>query len=157
MAAMLPNVGLLILRIGLGSVMFAHGAQKLLGWYGGPGIQGFVGWMASMGVPAWLAWLAILAEFVGGLAVILGLFARLGALAFAANMVVAIGLVHWQVGFFNTQAGAGWEYPWALLTASLALALLGPGPLAIADLEPRWFGKRPAGAAPLPRETPART
>jgi putative oxidoreductase len=156
MVAMYPNVGLLILRIGLGSIMFLHGSQKALGWFGGPGMQGFLGWMGSMGVPAPLAWLAMLAEFAGGLAVIFGLMARLAAFGFACNMLVAIFMVHWKIGFFSGQAGSGWEWPWALLTSSLALMLVGPGQFAIADPEPRWFGKRPV-SLPVMRETPTRT
>ena len=139
------DLGLLILRLGLGSVLFAHGAQKLLGWFGGSGIHGFIGWLGSMGVPAPLAWLAILVEFFGGLGILFGLLARLSALAFAIEMAVAVWLLHWKIGFFMNWGsvagrGEGWEYCWALLAASLALALAGPGRYAIADLE-SWLGR----------------
>jgi putative oxidoreductase len=139
------DLGLLILRLGLGSVMFAHGSQKLLGWFGGSGIHGFIGWLGSMGIPMPLAWLTILVEFFGGLGILFGLLARLSALAFGIEMVVAVFLVHWKVGFFMNWGsvaghGEGWEYCLALLTASLALALVGPGRYAIADVE-SWLGR----------------
>ncbi len=142
------DLGLLLLRLGLGTVMFVHGAQKLLGWFGGPGIPGFVGWVASLGFPAPLAWLAMLVEFLGGLGVIFGCFARLAALGFAIEMLVAIFRVHWPVGFFMNWGsvagrGEGWEYSFALLATSLALFLTGPGRFA-ADIEQRWLrGHRP--------------
>lgn len=130
------DVGLLVLRLGLGAVMFAHGAQKLLGWWGGPGVDGFLGWMGSMGVPAPLAWLAMLVEFAGGIAVILGVFARVAALGFAGNMIVAIATVHWKHGFFlGGEGGDGIEFTLVLLCAAVAVALAGPGRFALIDRE----------------------
>jgi putative oxidoreductase len=139
------DLGLLLLRLGLGGVMFVHGSQKLLGWFGGSGVQGFIGWLGSMGVSAPLAWLAILAEFFGGLGIVVGLLARLSALAFGIEMVVAVVLVHWKIGFFMNWGsvaghGEGWEYCFVLLAASLALTLIGPGRYAIADLE-SWLAR----------------
>jgi putative oxidoreductase len=126
------DLGLLILRLALGGIMFVHGSQKLLGWFDGPGIAGFVGWMASMHVPAFAAWLAIIAEFFGGLGIILGLFTRLAALGIAFQMLVAIWMVHWKVGFFMNwgsvaNRGEGWEYAFLILAAALALVMTGPG------------------------------
>jgi putative oxidoreductase len=130
------DIGLLILRLAVGCIMFVHGAQKLLGWFDGPGIAGFMGWMASMHVPAPAAWLAIIAEFFGGLGLILGVFARLAALGIAINMLVAIFMVHWKVGFFMNwgsvaNRGEGWEYSFLIFAAALALAFSGPGGFAI--------------------------
>ncbi len=135
---MKPNVdvGLLILRLAVGSIMFVHGAQKLLGWFDGPGLAGFMGWMASMHVPAPAAWLALIAEFFGGLGLILGILPRLAALGIAFDMLVAILLVHAKVGFFMNwgsvaNRGEGWEYPMLLCAAALTLAATGPGAFAI--------------------------
>ncbi len=126
------DLGLLILRLAVGGIMFVHGSQKLLGWFDGPGIAGFVGWMASMHVPAVAAWLAIIAEFLGGLGLILGIFPRLAALAIAFDMLVAILMVHWKTGFFMNwgsvaNRGEGWEYAFLIGAAALALAATGPG------------------------------
>ena len=130
------DLGLLILRISVGCIMFVHGAQKLLGWYGGPGIAGFTGWMASMHVSAVAAWLAMLAEFLGGIALVLGFGARVAAFAIAVEMLVAIRLVHWKTGFFmnwgsTANRGEGWEYSFLVFAAALALALTGPGRIAL--------------------------
>ncbi len=130
------DFALLILRLALGCIMFAHGAQKLLGWFGGPGPAGFVGWMRSMHVPAFLAWIAMLAEFLGGAAIVLGLFFRIAALAIAIDMVVAVLLVHWKVGFFMNwgsvaNRGEGWEYQLLIFAAAVALAMTGPGGYAL--------------------------
>ena len=141
--------GLLILRLALGGIMFVHGSQKLLGWFDGPGIAGFVGWMASMHVPVWAAWLAIIAEFFGGLGIILGLLTRLAALGIAFQMLVAITMIHWKVGFFMNwgsvaKRGEGWEYPLLILAGALALVLTGPGSWAIQG----GRGGRPAARGP---------
>lgn len=145
------SLAFLVLRIALGVIMFAHGAQKMLGWFGGPGPQGFIGWMSSMGVPAFVAWLAIVAEFFGGIAVLFGVLARLGALGFVVNMVVAIVLVHAKAGFFNSgpDGSSGIEFPLILLAAALAIVIAGPGAYAVApDLESRWLGRRMARPTP---------
>jgi putative oxidoreductase len=127
------DLGLLVLRLGLGSIMFGHGAQKVMGWFGGGGPKMFLGWMASMGVPAPIAWLAMLVEFVGGIAVILGLFSRTAALGFAGNMLVATAMVHWKNGFFGGEGGSGWEWSGMLLCAALTIVLAGPGRIAVFD------------------------
>lgn len=130
------DCGLLILRLAVGGIMFVHGSRKLLGWFDGPGIAGFVGWMASMHVPAFAAWLAIIAEFFGGLGLILGILPRLAALGIACNMLVAILMIHGKVGFFMNwgnvaNRGEGWEYPALILAAALALVASGPGAFAL--------------------------
>ena len=136
---------LLIIRLALGTVMIAHGAQKLLGWFGGPGPAGTVGFMSQMGIPAPLAWLAIIVEFFGGLAVLFGVLARLGALGFAVNMLVAMMTVHWKNGFFlGGPNGSGIEFTFVLLAMSLAIVMAGPGRYALApDLETRLFRRNP--------------
>ena len=134
------DLGLLVLRIGLGIVMIIHGGMKAFGWFDGPGLQGWVGYMQSVGVPAPLAWLAMLVELAGGLGVLLGVLTRVAALGFAVNMMFAIVTVHWEAGFLMNWGsvagrGEGWEFSFALLTASIALALMGPGRYSLVDRE----------------------
>src|SRR6266446_5181515 len=83
-----------LLRLALGITMFAHGAQKMLGWFGGPGYHTMMGLFTSMGIPAPLAFLAICAEFFGGLGLIVGLLTRVAVLGIIVNMIVAIFTVH---------------------------------------------------------------
>src|SRR5437867_10394447 len=109
------SVAAAILRLMLGVVFFAHGAQKMLGWFGGFGFAGTMGFFTgAMHIPAPLAFLAIAAEFFGSLGLILGFLTRIAAFGIAANMVVAIGKVHSAFGFFmnwsGTQKGEGFEY-----------------------------------------------
>lgn len=120
----------LILRLALGIVFFAHGAQKLLGWFGGYGWDGTVGFFTqSLGVPAPLAGLAILTEFFGGMAIILGLLTRPAALGLAVTMLVAAFKVHLVNGFFLDQQGPadGIEYVFVLLLLSLYFTIKGAG------------------------------
>lgn len=115
----------LVLRLTLGIVMFPHGAQKMLGWFGGPGFQGEIAFFGQMGIPAFITVLVIFAEFFGALGLIFGFLTRLAALGIGAVMAGAIFLAHLQFGFFmnwaGKQAGEGFEYH--LLTIGLALAL----------------------------------
>ncbi|HET9222996.1 MAG TPA: DoxX family protein [Roseiflexaceae bacterium] len=121
------DLGLLVLRVFVGLVVAAHGAQKLFGWFGGAGMQGFSGWMASIGLkPARLWGLAGgLGEFGGGLLLALGLLNPLGSLAIIAAMVMAIALAHWSKGFWGVKGG--YEFPLTLLVSSAVLGLVGPG------------------------------
>src|SRR5579864_8916005 len=97
---------LTVLRLVMGIVFFAHGAQKLLGWFGGYGFHGTMGFFtAKMGIPAPLAFLAICAEFFGGLGLIFGLLSRIAAFGIICNMLVAIALVHHANGFFMNWTG----------------------------------------------------
>lgn len=119
------------LRLALGAVFIAHGAQKVFGMWGGPGLTAFSGGQAPMGLrPAWL-WLgaAAIFEFVGGVLLLLGLLTRLGALMVAPVMLVAIFGVHWGGGFFAQNKG--YEYALALLAMALALLISGGGRLSI--------------------------
>src|SRR2546430_983735 len=90
-----------ILRLVLGVVFFAHGAQKLLGWFGGFGFAGTMGFFTGMmHIPAPLAFLAIAAEFFGGMGLILGFLTRIAAFGIAVDMLVAIATVHGAYGLF---------------------------------------------------------
>src|SRR5260221_9233812 len=116
------------LRVVLGIVFFAHGAQKLLGWFGGPGFSGTMGFFAGyLHIPAPLALLAIAAEFFGGLGLILGFLTRIAAFGIAVNMLVAITAVPSTFGFFmylsGTQRGDGIEYHLLVLAMTAILML----------------------------------
>ncbi len=124
-------LGLLILRLVIGLTLAAHGAQKLFGWFGGPGMTVWTDAMTRMRIrPAtpW-AWTAALAEFGGGLALALGLLSPLPSYAIAGSMLVAIALVHRPKGFFNSKGG--YEFNLSILAAVAALALIGPGTYSI--------------------------
>ena len=121
-----------ILRLVFGIVFFAHGAQKMLGWFGGYGYTGTMGFFTGMlHIPAPLAFLAIAAEFFGGLGLIFGVLTRVAAFGIFVNMVVAILMVHLQFGFFmnwsGTQKGEGYEYHLLALAGLAFLMLRGAG------------------------------
>src|ERR1700690_1542595 len=104
-----------ILRLLMGVVFFAHGAQKMLGWFGGYGFTGTMGFFTGvMHIPAPFAFLAIAAEFFGGLGLIFGFLTRIAALGISFNMIVAVAMVHPHFGFFmnwtGAQKGEGYEY-----------------------------------------------
>lgn len=126
-----PNIATTVLRLVLGIVFFAHGAQKALGWFGGYGFTGTMGFFTSMGVPSALAFLAIMAEFLGGLGLIFGLLTRVAALGITANMLVAIVAVHSKFGFFmnwsGAQKGEGFEYHLMVLAMTAFLIIEGAG------------------------------
>jgi putative oxidoreductase len=101
------NTATAILRLVLGVVFFAHGAQKMLGWFGGYGFSATMGPFTGMlHIPAALAFLAIAAEFFGGLGLILGFLTRIAAFGIGINMIVAIAMVHGGFGFFMNWTGA---------------------------------------------------
>jgi putative oxidoreductase len=120
------DVALTAMRLVLGVVFFAHGAQKILGWFGGYGFHGTMGFFEHMGMPAPVALLIICTEFFGGMGLIVGLLTRIAALGIGVEMIGAIFLVHLPNGFFmnwsGTQKGEGFEYH--LLTIAMAAALL---------------------------------
>lgn len=131
--ALLSNAGAaaLILRVPIGLILAAHGAQKLFGWFGGNGLAGTAQWLSSMGMEPGLL-MAILAggaEFFGGLALVLGLLTRPAALVAAFTMLVAIFSVHISNGLFA--ADGGYEYALVLMVALLALAVQGGGYLSL--------------------------
>jgi putative oxidoreductase len=117
----------LALRLPLGIIFAAHGAQKLFGWFGGYGLQGTGQWMDSIGLGpgVLMAALAGSAEFFGGLFLILGLLTRPTALVLAVTMVVAIFSVHISNGLF--MSNNGYEFALALLTGSVSLLISGAG------------------------------
>ncbi|HET6972747.1 MAG TPA: DoxX family protein [Pyrinomonadaceae bacterium] len=116
------------IRLGLAAVMIAHGAQKVLGSFNGPGFKTFISGTTPYGFmrPAWL-WLAAaaLSELIGGVLVGLGFLTRLGAFFIACVMLTAVVGVHLPGGFFA--ANRGYEYPLVLLAMSLALLISGGG------------------------------
>jgi putative oxidoreductase len=130
------NAATAVLRLVLGVVFFAHGAQKMLGWFGGFGFSGTMGFFTGMlHIPALFAFLAIAAEFFGGLGLILGFLTRIAAFGIAANMLVAIGMVHSPFGFFmnwsGTQKGEGFEYHLLVLAMTAFLMIRGAGALSV--------------------------
>lgn len=130
------DLGSLIIRVTLGIIMFPHGAQKLLGWFGGYGFNGTMGFFTDqLGVPSLLAVLVILAESLGSLALVAGFLTRLSAFGIGASMTGAILMVHASNGFFmnwyGAQAGEGFEYHLLVLGMALALIIKGGGRYAV--------------------------
>jgi putative oxidoreductase len=127
---------LTILRLVMGVVFFAHGAQKALGWFGGYGFAGTMGFFTQkMHIPAAFAFLAICAEFLGGMGLILGALGRIAAFGIMCNMVVAVVMVHAQNGLFmnwyGNQKGEGFEYHLLALAVGLVLVIRGSGALSV--------------------------
>lgn len=126
---------LIILRVALGVIFFAHGSQKLLGWFGGYGFDGTMQFFQQqMGMPYVLALLAILAEFFGGAFLLLGLFTRISAALIAIVMAVALFTVHLSQGFFIAGDKVGFEYVFSLLLMSLYLAINGGGSFSLDNI-----------------------
>jgi len=125
------DLSLTILRLVLGVVFFAHGAQKMLGWFGGFGFHGTMGFFAHMGMPAPIAFLIICTEFFGGLGLIVGLLTRIAALGIGGAMIGAIFMVNLPNGFFmnwlGNQKGEGFEYHLLVIAMAAALLLRGAG------------------------------
>jgi len=125
---------LTIVRLVLGVTFFMHGAQKMLGWFGGYGFHGTMGFFTQqMGIPTPLAFLAICAEFFGGLGLLVGLLSRIAALGIIVNMLVAIATVHHVNGFFMNWSGQqkGEEFEYHVLAIALAIVVLVKGSGAI--------------------------
>ena len=123
---------LTIVRVVLGVVLFAHGAQKLLGWFGGQGFSVTVRtFRDQLGIPAPLACLAIAAEFFCGLGLIVGLLTRIAALGISITMVVAALMVHLKYGFFmnwfGEKQGHGVEYHLVVIALALVVIVKGAG------------------------------
>lgn len=130
------DVAATVLRLTLGVVMFPHGAQKMLGWFGGYGFEGTMGFFTGqMGIPAVFAFLAILAEFAGALGLITGLLTRVAAFGIACVMVVATLTSHLAHGFFmnwyGNQSGEGFEYHLLALGLAIAIMIRGGGAFSI--------------------------
>ena len=128
-----PNdIAFTVLRLVLGIVFFAHGAQKMLGWFGGYGFKGTMAFFTQTAhIPAVFAFLAIAAEFFGGLGLIVGMLTRVAAFGITVNMLVAILTVHLANGFFmnwtGQQKGEGFEYHLLVLAITVALMIRGAG------------------------------
>jgi putative oxidoreductase len=127
---------LTLLRLFLGVIFFAHGAQKALGWFGGYGFSGTMGFFTNMmHIPAPLAFLAICAEFLGGLGLIVGFLGRVAAFGIISNMVVAVLMVHSQFGFFmnwtGQQKGEGFEYHLLAIAVAAVIMVRGSGAFSI--------------------------
>jgi len=130
------DMGMLIVRLALGLVMFPHGAQKLLGMFGGQGFAGTTQFFTSqLGLPAAVALLVILAEFFGSLSLITGFLGRVGAFGVLCVMLGAISLVHLPNGFFmnwyGNQKGEGIEYHLLAIGMALAILVKGSGALSV--------------------------
>jgi len=121
------GLGLSVVRILVGLIFMAHGAQKLFGLFGGYGLEGTGQWMESIGLaPGYLmALLSGSAEFFGGLALVIGLLARPSALALSVTLVVAIFSVHIGNGLF--MSNNGYEFALALLAGTVAVLIEGAG------------------------------
>lgn len=129
----LQPVALLVLRLVLGAIMITHGYHKVFG-----GFHGHQQFVSGLGLPAWLAYLSTGTEFFGGIAIVLGLYTRFFAAAFAFEMGVAI----WKVHFRNGLTGqGGYEFPLALVAIAFALVCFGGGPWGFS------FGKGSGGAS----------
>src|SRR5216683_7792045 len=131
----------LIARLALGIVMFPHGAQKALGWFGGYGFSGTMNFFTGqMHIPILFAFLAIAAEFAGSIGLITGFFSRVCAFGIAVNMLVAALMVHVSNGFFmnwaGNQKGEGFEYHLLALGLALIVILAGGGKWSVDS----WLG-----------------
>jgi putative oxidoreductase len=137
------NLGLLILRLTFGSIMMAHGGQKLFGWFKGPGMQGAAGWMESLGMRPGQFWAALAggAEFGGDLLTALGFLNPIGPLATFGSMAMATAKVHWGKPFWVSQGGP--EYTTSNMAIASALMMAGPGDYSVDGLLgwrlPRWL------------------
>ncbi len=111
-------------RLGLGLVMLPHGAQKVLGWFDGPGFAGSYGFLTQLGLPGWLAITSIITEFVASVLLILGAFTRFAAFGIFAILASAAALVHWKYGFFMNWTGQKQGEGFEFFLLGLALALV---------------------------------
>jgi putative oxidoreductase len=142
----------LIQRAVLGAVMFPHGAQKLLGWFGGYGWDGTMGYLTgTVGLPVVVAALVILAESIGAIALVLGVGTRVAALGIAAVMIGAVLTSHLEAGFFmnwfGNQTGEGFEYHLLALALAAPLVVAGGGAYALDRVVLRWLERAPSQSA----------
>ena len=131
-----PSWAITVVRMVLGVIFFAHGAQKVLGWFGGYGLKATTGYLTSIGLPRPVAYLVCFFEFLGGIGLVLGLLTRPAALAVLIVMVGAIAKVHAKHGFFlNWELapgkGHGYEANAAFIAMALACLFAGGGALAL--------------------------
>jgi putative oxidoreductase len=127
-----PDWSLTAIRITLGVVFFAHGAQKVLGWFGGAGLEGTLRMMHDhIHIPIPVAFLAVMSEFLGVAGLIVGLLGRIAAVGVCATMLSAIVMVHWRNGlfmnWFGDRKGHGIEYHLLAIAMAIAIVLRGSG------------------------------
>jgi putative oxidoreductase len=134
----------LLLRVSLGGLFLAHAALKLFVFTP----AGTAGFFASVGLPPALAYLTITAEVLGGIALVLGVWTRVAALALTPILVGAIYAVHGTAGFFFNNANGGWEYPAFWIVALIVQALLGDGAYALGLAKSRDTARTLANAYP---------
>ena len=120
----------------LGFLLFVHGSQLMLGWFGGSGFAGPMAFFTQqLGIPAPFAFISICGQFFGGVLLLLGLAGRQAALSIIGNMVVAVAKVHWHFGlfmnWFGTQKGEGFEYHLLAISLGLIVLLRGSGALSL--------------------------
>jgi putative oxidoreductase len=149
---------LTVVRLILGAVFFAHGAQKMLGWFGGHGFNAAMTYFThNMGIPVFFAFLAIAAEFFGGLGLLVGLLGRVAAFGILCNMVVAIVMVAGHVGFFmnwfGTQKGEGYEFHLLAIALCVTIIVKGSGAFSV---DRALAGSRPSNLMEVATST-ART
>lgn len=142
------DIGMLLLRVALGVIFIAHGLQKALGMFGGPGPEGVIGMVGGMGFhpPALWAWLLIVAELGGGAGLVLGFLTPLCALGIIVSQLIAVFMVHGPHGFFMSSGEAvpGFEYNLALLGGLFCALFVGPGRISLDYL---FFGRRRAAGS----------
>jgi len=132
-----PSLSMLVVRLGAGIVFFAHGAQKMFGWFGGPGLKATIQTFQNyMKIPPPATVLAAFIECFGGLALIVGLLVRPAAVGLIVVMLVAVVKVHGRNGFFINFSGTpgkghGFEFNFVLIMMLLAILLAGAGVLSI--------------------------
>jgi putative oxidoreductase len=132
--------GIFVLRVALGAMWISHALLKYIVFT----MPGFAGFLGSQGLPEALAWPVVLAEIIGGILILLGVYARHVALLLIPVMAGAMS-VHIPNGWLFSTAGGGWEYPAFLIAASFALWLLGDGAFALRS-RPLLFVGRPVAA-----------
>jgi putative oxidoreductase len=136
LVATYPSWAITVVRVTLGVIFFAHGSQKVLGWFGGYGLKGTTTYFISTGLPLPVAYAVCFFEFLGGLGLLLGFLTRLAALAIITVMVGAIVKVHWPHGFFiNWELapgkGHGFEANMAFIAMAVACVIAGGGALSL--------------------------
>lgn len=131
---------LLLVRAAAATIFMAHGAQKLFGAFGGPGLEAFVESMGPLG------YLVAVGEFFGGLGLLVGVLPRFSALSIIVIMIGAIATVHGKNGFFLDKGG--FEYNLALIALLLPILILGPGRIAISEHVSLWKPRRDVHSKP---------
>ena len=131
------DIAILLMRLALGGVIFAHGAQKAFGWFGGYGFEGTMGYFTgTVGLPYFIGVLVILGESLGAFALVLGFFGRFMSLSLFVIILGALFFDHAQNGFYmnwygNRAGGEGIEFDLLVFGLSLALLLVGSGKFSI--------------------------